>query len=813
MAVIMKLSPPQINGMLPAFTRDGKVITVPFTLSSAIGASQFNKVCINIKTVSTGINKGSQETTDYYYDYDKRCYMARFKNIDFTQLQEGQYYKIQIALADGPNVGYYSSVGIAKMTTEPKVIIKDRDAEHKSNIYEYTGVYSQEGGDPTEKVYNYKFDLYDSANILIATSGIQLHNSANDTNPYEATDTWIIRQALKPNLSYFIQYTIYTINGLERSSPKYEIVEVQYADPTIHADLSVNNNFEEGYMEVYLRGKRDNSYVNGNFILLRSSSEDDYNTQYELTRFELNRWDSNGDLLICKDHTVQQGFDYRYSVQAYNKVGTYSNRISNIEGPIECDFEDAFLFDGERQLKIRFNPKVSSFKNTILETKTDTIGSQHPFIFRNGNVKYKEFAISGLLSMLSDNDGSFLKANEDSFDNQDQWLTAENYRREREFKLAVLEWLTNGKPKLFRSAAEGNYIVRLMNVSLTPNDTVGRMLHTFNATAYEVAEYTFENLQSFGFSLPAYVERRTLQFENKAKPTGKIEMPHAVMVRVSDSPRTMLTYELSDGYVGNMEMPSSGYFEFPKDVLLSTPMVSLSSTKWAEGSSVTWAYYDAVFTDFSYIHKITSTDKVDQLIGENNFNFIEKLSPDIRKRAGAIHYLKIAPRSTKRIFENNGKFYENHDKTKPVSFEDYMIYLIVDTSGTITHYIDGRYGVASKKPISELSYQVKLNGSTTLDVSIANEPLTAASYSALTDIQSLNELYLGDGVMADIVYQENILLYAVEVPESEWVSQEVLNKKKAWEAYQSDARYNEYLAALTKALNDLKEAYDVDFAI
>ena len=67
--------------------------------------------------------------------------------------------------------------------------------------------------------------------------------------------------------------------------------------------------------------------------------------------------------------------------------------------------------------------------------------------------------------------------------------------------------------------------------------------------------------------------------------------------------------------------------------------------------------------------------------------------------------------------------------------------------------------------------------------------------------------------MADIVYQENILLYAVEVPESEWVSQEVLNKKKAWEAYQSDARYNEYLAALTKALNDLKEAYDVDFAI
>jgi hypothetical protein len=59
--------------------------------------------------------------------------------------------------------------------------------------------------------------------------------------------------------------------------------------------------------------------------------------------------------------------------------------------------------------------------------------------------------------------------------------------------LDALAWLNNGKPKLFRSAAEGNYIVRLMNVSLTPNDTLGRMLHTFNCQACEVADYTFEN--------------------------------------------------------------------------------------------------------------------------------------------------------------------------------------------------------------------------------------------------------------------------------------------------------------------------------
>jgi hypothetical protein len=45
-----------------------------------------------------------------------------------------------------------------------------------------------------------------------------------------------------------------------------------------------------------------------------------------------------------------------------------------------------------------------------------------------------------------------------------------NLSLERDFKMDVLNWLTNGEPKLFRSPTEGNFIVRLMNVSLTPND-------------------------------------------------------------------------------------------------------------------------------------------------------------------------------------------------------------------------------------------------------------------------------------------------------------------------------------------------------
>jgi len=44
-----------------------------------------------------------------------------------------------------------------------------------------------------------------------------------------------------------------------------------------------------------------------------------------------------------------------------------------------------------------------------LEQKTNTIGGKYPFIFRNGNVYYKEFPISGLISYQTDEDFFFIK--------------------------------------------------------------------------------------------------------------------------------------------------------------------------------------------------------------------------------------------------------------------------------------------------------------------------------------------------------------------------------------------------------------------
>jgi hypothetical protein len=185
----------------------------------------------------------------------------------------------------------------------------------------------------------------------------------------------------------------------------------------------------------------------------------------------------------------------------------------------------------------------------------DTIGSQYPFFFRNNMVKYKEIPISGLISYHMDEAQLFMTDEELGFTNIENnrmntnaapsifneakmrtvELSNDNFNAERKFKLEVLEWLNNGQPKLFRSPTEGNYIVRLMNVSLSPEETLGRMLHTFNCTAYEIADYDYLNLKEYGFLInedsntPLW---RFYAFDNFPSLFAHHDVPSAVWARI-----------------------------------------------------------------------------------------------------------------------------------------------------------------------------------------------------------------------------------------------------------------------------------------
>lgn len=511
-----RLYPPAIAGTLPAFCGTD-TLSVPFSMNRAVSATEVLGFKLKIKTVS---GAWVDELTVKYVDPtgankdEKRIEWARgiidSMKVDFPlagrsgmEFNIGQHYKVQLAyIGLDDTVGIYSSVGVIKYTSTPDVYIENLEFGHiNQHNYSYVGVYSQDSyhisttskvqRDSTEKLYSSYFIITDEDNNIVVKTEEKLHKSFDDEVSYMSTEEIVVSQDLDVNRSYYIQFLTKSINGLEVPSKKYRIMQRRSISPDVELNLVATLDYDNGFISMKMDTKEP--VVSGLFLVSRAASNNGYKWE-EFKRFDLQsmlpeKW----SLMDC---TIEQGVTYKYSLQQYNENGIYSDRI--ISNGVFADFEDAFLYDGEKQLKIRFNPKVSSFKANVLESKIDTIGSTHPYILRNGNVYYRDFPISGLISYQMDDTELFCTKAELGLTSTTTNLTSENLVAERLFKLKVLEWLTNGKAKLFRSPSEGNYIVRLMNTSFSPNDSVGRMLHTFSSTAYEIAKFTMENLEYYG---------------------------------------------------------------------------------------------------------------------------------------------------------------------------------------------------------------------------------------------------------------------------------------------------------------------------
>lgn len=531
-------------------------------MNRAVGEKQIKGFNLTIKTLQSGSVIDKVDSYNFIID-DERSYATFYLNDDSKKLKIGQYYKVQLAYIDlDGNVGYLSTAGIIKYTTKPNVYINNFDVKNINNhSYKYIGYYDQSlaGNDTSETVYSYQFNVYNNEHILLTTSGEQLHNTNNDELSI-STDEFYWQEDLPHGQIYYIEYIITTNNKMIISSPRYRVSQQETIYPEITAGLKTVLNFSNGYIDISLipstkdiatralnkmkqcgaewldslddivkmgftrqqaeilnANKNAISFLIGNtikhkgtgaFVVSRADEDHDFRNWEEIYKFSLNN--EIPQKFLYRDFTIEQGKTYKYSIQQYNDVGLYSNRI--ISDSITADFEDMFLFDGEKQLKVRYNPKVSKLNSTILESKQDVIGNQYPYFFRNGKVNYKEFAIAGLISYFMDEEYLFMPKEKlnipeklyrgQTKDDQTKQFNndiSDKFYRERIFKTEVLEWLNNGRPKLFKTPAEGNFIVRLMKVSLTPEDKLGRMLHTFNCTAYEAAECNINNFKKYSF--------------------------------------------------------------------------------------------------------------------------------------------------------------------------------------------------------------------------------------------------------------------------------------------------------------------------
>ena len=140
----------------------------------------------------------------------------------------------------------------------------------------------------------------------------------------------------------------------------------------------------------------------------------------------------------------------------------------------------------EETLIVEYNPSVTGVKRVVSESIVQTLGSKYPFIRRNSKTNYWQCNIGGLISVAS------LPQDKTSFCGMVDIIPGiggtgyDNISNEARFRLAVVDFLTNGLEKTFWSKTEGEYRVYLSNVSLTPEKQLGRLIYSFTAQAIEV---------------------------------------------------------------------------------------------------------------------------------------------------------------------------------------------------------------------------------------------------------------------------------------------------------------------------------------
>lgn len=876
-----KLYPPIIEGSIPAFY--GSTLKVPFIMNKSVNKQQIIGFALKIKTVQSNYLFDIIESKNW--DSVNNEVMFDVGGI-LSSLNIGQFYKIQIAYISIENgeelIGYYSTIGVIKYTSKPKIQILDNsDGKIFTALYSQEKQFENEIKDYTEKVYSYCFTLKDSNNNIIESSGELLHNSSEDTALYESIDTYILQSDLEKNKAYYLEYSITTINGLKESVRSKKIFKSTSIDSALKAEIIAELDYENGCIDINLKGIKNEEGVEyaatGTFYLLRSSSEDDFNSWNEVYKFVL--YGQHVSRYLWRDMTIKQGVKYKYAIEQYNIYNLRSNRIeSNI---IYSDFEYAYLFDGERQLKIKFNPKVTSFKNTLMENKIDTIGNKYPFIFRNGSVNYKEFPISGLISYLSDEKDLFYNIqnlnniehrpdnkhnlikltdihtttketymsniysyyikqsynlNEEKKEYYVSWveflnknypeknvliwediqniffecynynilyvnirkqeynaynlennytdLTSNNIYLERQFKLNVLDWLTDGKPKLFRSPTEGNYIVRLLNVSLTPNDQLGRMIHTFNCTAYEIANNNYNNLLEYEFipldePMDKQLRWSSIEFpKNNFKDGENVLTSEVFAIKLEGmipgekiQLETLMNEEIKNysiviGVTGNYIIDLNNNVKILSLSFVGSPdsMKNKDGTVRHQGM-LTYAYYSNEFKDnFDTINKIAiNLVPCKQFIGKHN---IIKEIENIKEKIHSIGYLRFTLRNDQvEVYKQDEQYYLfkiinnkiDENNLEPIDLKDLTdIYKVYKSSTDLENYTyyDGYNDIDLGKEYNPNYTKIFINDS---EIDIVN----TLEYS-IKNPKDIISIETEAAIICDICYQSILIDYDFE---------------------------------------------------
>ena len=547
MAVNINLYPPVVETYMPAFLIGSSDIQkntckVYFSISLYNSLKDIKNAQVTVANQNTNLsvlnkNKYPCEImlTDIKTDLTRVSNDKYYIEIKTDDIEEGfqinQYYKVQIRFTsinasnvslDTPqaidswlaanlsNFSEWSTVCLVRGISVPNLNISGFDISADTTLWSLNNVDvigKVTYADPaeTDTLKSYQIKLYDIDNQLLSDSGILYANTYSNINEFNYTFEYAFNEGEK----YYFTFEYETANMYVENNT-YEFMIVQESSEKLNANLTASLDNINGCIILNIKSKEDDDSFVGNITIRRTSSESNF-TIWEDVHTESFEENSKLDY-TWYDYTIKSGVYYKYIAQKRTSVGNRGVAIHAEGEPFMILFDDIYLTGEDGQLNIRFDPSINSFKRTVSESRTDTIGSKYPYIKRNGYVEYRQFPIGGTITHLMDPSHlitSREKIFRDSLNNYTEFNKDKNVRidsfndwtYEREFREKVMDFLYANKVRLFRSATEGNILVKIMDINLTPNTTLGRRIYSFSATAYEVDAATIKNYDKYGISL------------------------------------------------------------------------------------------------------------------------------------------------------------------------------------------------------------------------------------------------------------------------------------------------------------------------
>lgn len=552
----LNLYPPIISNYLPAFV--GNDLVIRFQLPKMIGSnvSSIKGIQVTIcdqKTNENVLQNGYAGTGSLSGVY---CYNGIYiQNISFNSDIEqsitinktsiknsweiGKVYKIQIRLSEiefedsgttdiekvqhaaewfknnANQFSEWSTVCLTKYTDKPLIqfpILNYSEIKKNSNeiilsqknleSLNLVGTYSNTDISEPLNLYNIKLKIGDT---IVEESKVLYTNS----NKIE----YLFKTQLDTDVYYTIEFYYETINKYSETREikfynSYSLIDNNLISIHTLEDIDMIENKEiassfiqstskmkeedEGRIYLKLYNKNEDEYFNGTIIIRRTDEKSNFKVWEELKVIKFENQLIN-EYPAFYDYLIESDIHYKYGVQIVlpSTVSSIRSKIISQDVTTIRSFEYSYLLgENNQQLKLNLNNTLNSYAYTILEQKTDPLGGKYPIFSRNGDLKYRTFPLSGLISYVMDNENTFDTNKKDYSDFYD-------YRNEFDFREKVLNFLQDGKAKLFKSPTEGNIIIRLTGVTATPEKSLNRLLYSFSATATEIADNTFENYSHY----------------------------------------------------------------------------------------------------------------------------------------------------------------------------------------------------------------------------------------------------------------------------------------------------------------------------